>query len=321
MDFKELNFDYSPLADAWTADDMLEYRNTRSKYARKPHFKGQMMSLTEVELLILLLAITFTPMFGYAFFGSIGAITTLVFFCLAIPGFIIVGDMRKFRYPEEEIRMYNFARKNRFSYRSGGKLTGKTGRIFSSKIKGVRDRRLSGVLKGQGELKFLEFGQYTYKMRGQKRETFYIEVTLPFAAYDLVVDSLEFPVVAEPGWGKNLVDLEGDFNKYFRIRADYNHQSQAVSFLAPDLMNYLINNMQNCDIELVGNKLYFYYPQADGVFKIPAQSVIEAENAEEIIAKYNLEGVRQIKTNLVSVEDFLKRFGKNIKFLENISSL
>lgn len=75
------------------------------------------------------------------------------------------------------------------------------------------------------------------------------------------------------------------------------------------------------DIELVGNKLYFYYPQADGVFKIPAQSVIEAENAEEIIAKYNLEGVRQIKTNLVSVENFLKRFGKNIKFLENISFL
>ena len=56
------------------------------------------------------------------------------------------------------------------------------------------------------------------------------------------------------------VKLEGTFSKYFRLYAPAKYHVPALSILTPDVMLAILETGMECDIEIVGNKLYFYWP-------------------------------------------------------------
>lgn len=96
-----------------------------------------------------------------------------------------------------------------------------------------------------------------------------MEITLPRMLPHMVIDSL-----VEPGNGSSSLstlpikfdaaqrlELEGDFYKYFTLYAPDKYAISALSIIAPDAMEVLIRHAALCDMEIIDNKLYFYWPE------------------------------------------------------------
>ncbi len=58
--------------------------------------------------------------------------------------------------------------------------------------------------------------------------------------------------------GDETVELEGDFNKYFKLRVPKGYEQEAYQIFAPDVMADLIDKAQEASFEFTGNKLYIY---------------------------------------------------------------
>lgn len=147
-----------------------------------------------------------------------------------------------------------------------------------------------------------EFGMIHFQTDGKNPihyHTFYFEKTLPFYVQDLVIDSKSADRINTPEiTNDNLVVLEGDFNKYFRIETDKDRKLEATNFLAPDLMNALIDNFSRCDIEFFANKVRFYYPSTSFY-------------DEQVYDQFAF-----FRHNLTEIQSFLKQFEKNFLFLK-----
>mgnify|MGYP000123047919 CR=1 FL=1 len=155
-----------------------------------------------------------------------------------------------------------------------------------------RDVYPGSVLKKHSLLKFkeiitgtrfgLKFKTYIYVYivgSGRRSRTVDLqvfEITLPRVLPHMVIDSL---VESGNGQGSTLpiyfdksqkIELEGDFNKYFAVYAPDKYGISALSVIAPDVMDVLLRHAALCDIEIIDNKLYFYWPD-------PAQSKTQFE--------------------------------------------
>lgn len=93
-----------------------------------------------------------------------------------------------------------------------------------------------------------------------------MEITLPRVLPHMVIDSLvedgngNFSTLPIEFAKDQKIDLEGDFYKYFSIYAPDQYGISALTIIAPDAMDSLIRNAALCDIEIIDNKLYFYWP-------------------------------------------------------------
>jgi len=54
------------------------------------------------------------------------------------------------------------------------------------------------------------------------------------------------------------IELEGDFNKYFKLRVPKGYEQEAYQIFTPDVMADLIDKAQNVSFEFIGNRLYIY---------------------------------------------------------------
>ena len=57
------------------------------------------------------------------------------------------------------------------------------------------------------------------------------------------------------------IDLEGDFHKYFSLYTEKENAVDALSILAPDVMQVLLNMHALCDIEIIDNYIYFIWSE------------------------------------------------------------
>ena len=58
--------------------------------------------------------------------------------------------------------------------------------------------------------------------------------------------------------GDETIELEGDFNKYFKLRVPKGYEEEAYQVFTPDVMADLIDKAKDVSFELTGNKLYIY---------------------------------------------------------------
>lgn len=58
--------------------------------------------------------------------------------------------------------------------------------------------------------------------------------------------------------GDETVELEGDFNKYFKLRVPTGHEQETYQIFTPDVMADLIDRAKDFSFEFVGNKIYLY---------------------------------------------------------------
>jgi hypothetical protein len=132
-----------------------------------------------------------------------------------------------------------------------------------------RYKLITQAYRGRMAGKKFELFHYEYSAKGAEgADTFVtvMEVTLPRVLPNIVIDSL----VEYPGMNKRsvlpiqfdqsqMIKLEGDFHKYFDVYAPDRYAVSALTILAPNAMEVLLSHGALCDIEIIENKLYFYW--------------------------------------------------------------
>jgi len=78
------------------------------------------------------------------------------------------------------------------------------------------------------------------------------------------------------------VQLEGDFNEFFRVHTPENEEITAFTILAPNIMVRLLSDAGNYDFEFSGNKVYFY--QTFGAFNGDGTIPLSRKVYDELLA-------------------------------------
>ncbi|MES2971896.1 MAG: hypothetical protein V4702_06265 [Patescibacteria group bacterium] len=162
-----------------------------------------------------------------------------------------------------------FALENSFTYTSAFANDFKTdpGTLFTH----GHSKKASHIFAGDFAGYPFTLFRYDYATSSGKSRRSYdaevMELTLPRVLPHMVIDSLmkgdSFGGSVLPiAFDKNQkIELEGDFYKYFSLYAPDKYGISALTIIAPDAMEALMRNAALCDIEIVDNKLYFYWPK------------------------------------------------------------
>ena len=235
--------------------------------------------------------IDFRPLEGYRYVGtdflSIAIISAMLaiglMFMLAMLGaplvvflllwaatggvFVYVYRKQKAIQQKNTAAFISFAQANGFRLNQSTELADCHGTIF---LRG-HSKRITTQIGGQlQDLPFRLFN-YTYTVGSGKHRTVYdaavMELTLPRKLPHMVIDSL---VEMDQGGQSTLpinfdqsqrLNLEGDFYKYFALYAPDTYGVSALSIIAPDVMETLMRHAALCDIEIIDDKIYFYWPE------------------------------------------------------------
>ena len=99
--------------------------------------------------------------------------------------------------------------------------------------------------------------------RGETAHWTFLEIILDRELPHIVLDSIANGSSGLPARfsGAKELQLEGDFHRSFRTYALTPKAADALYVLAPDVMAQLIDNAGQADVEIVGNRIYFYFPR------------------------------------------------------------
>lgn len=153
----------------------------------------------------------------------------------------------------------DFASTNKLTYMEQDSRITLPGSLFQE----GHTRKIEHVVSGA----FLGFPfrsyEYRYNTGSGKSETTHdamvLEVSLPRVLPQFVIDSqleMVIPLVFDRS---QKIELEGDFHKYFDLYAPDNYGVTALTILAPDAMEVVMQHAVLCDIEVVQDRLYFYW--------------------------------------------------------------
>lgn len=221
-----------------------------------------------------------TPFIGKYLWGGIGIFLTLLFLeallhkpfgdqssVFYIIFLVVIGiyDQRVlFRKRADNVATYKeWALRNSLSYSPEVRNFDKgPGSLFSHYELHQVQHVIGGAI---GAFPFTLF-QYTGGNRGQKFSYYVtvLRVDLPRTLPHMVIDSH-----AETIGGSALplkfnesqrIELEGDFFHHYSAYAPKGYESLLHNILSPDVMRVLVANGAKCDIEIIDNRLYFYWP-------------------------------------------------------------
>lgn len=184
---------------------------------------------------------------------------------LAMAVFIGIWSEAKLK-EKEAAALKRFATRNGFTFaRYPGPIWGPGSLFLHGRSKSMSNM-VAGTLHG---LPFRMY-EYRYDSGGSKNrrafEATVLDITLPRKLPHMVIDSLiesgtlltsTLPIHFDSA---QRIELEGDFNKYFALYAPDSYGVTALSILAPDVMETLMRHATLCDIEIIDDKLYFYWP-------------------------------------------------------------
>lgn len=281
------------------------------------------------------LAITDFPMIVYIAFGLIlliGILFAEIIFWVLVAGVgILIWKEADNRQKHLNKTVEAFAEINNFSFKqhlSGSDVEAKPGTLFDHGHSKYAERIIEGMY---AELPFTLF-EYHYATGSGKRRRDYqamvMEFELPRTMPHMIIDS-----VIESNMGSILpikfdksqkIELEGDFHKYFDLYAPDKYGVSALTILAPDAMDALLNHAGLCDIEIINNRLYFYWPMKannPGLYKeifetsreVLAQTGDKLKHGDifgnshqaKLHTDLNGEGVRLKKTSAVPIIVFI----------------
>jgi hypothetical protein len=163
-----------------------------------------------------------------------------------------------------------FAAVNSWQYSEGSRDVSKVGTVFSL----GHSRNMQNIYMGTSHGLPFRLYTYSYVVGYGKNQQIYdlqvFELALPRSLPHMVIDSL-----VEGGNGgrstlpiefaeSQKIELEGDFSKYFSLYAPDNYGITALTVLAPDVMETLMKFAASCDIEIIQDRLYFFWPDIPG---------------------------------------------------------
>lgn len=163
-------------------------------------------------------------------------------------------------HPRHLVRLYRFADANRLQV-----------------VRDVTDPAYSGMIFDEGHsrqiseaLRFtsgVEIGNYRYVTgSGKNRQTHdYAYAKLPLGRHlpHMVLDSLQNNFLGMTNLPDSFkedqrLELEGDFNKHFKLYAPKQYERDALYIFTPDVMATMIDNGERYDMEIVDDTLYIY---------------------------------------------------------------
>ena len=153
----------------------------------------------------------------------------------------------------------DFATQNGFSYTSKLKTIPTDGTLFDH----GHTKKLLHVISGSyNDMPFRAYSYHYETGSGKSRtshDAMIFEYTLPRVLPQFVIDSQLENVIPINFEASQKIELEGDFHKYFDLYAPDAYGVTALTIMAPDAMEAVMHNAAMCDIEVVQNKLYFYW--------------------------------------------------------------
>jgi hypothetical protein len=170
---------------------------------------------------------------------------------------------------QAETKYEKFAADNKLQYHKdySDSANFRTGSIF--RLEGQVSKKISHHFEGQfGNLHFESFN-FSYSVSRSSHSVDIIEIQLPHTVPHLVVDSLletirvgnsqsALPIDFSVG---QKIELEGEFSRYFAIYALDGHEIHAKEIFTPEIMEAIMKLSGKCDIEMVSDKMYFYWPE------------------------------------------------------------
>jgi hypothetical protein len=155
-----------------------------------------------------------------------------------------------------------FAELNGLSYEQSVAVA-RPGTLFEHGHSKKAELCVQGALSG---LPFSLFNYYYTTGSGKSSNTYdalVMELVLPRQLPHMIIDSAvesfnsTLPITFDRS---QKIELEGDFHKYFDLYAPDKYGVTALTLIAPDVMEVLMQYGILCDIEVIGNRLYFYWP-------------------------------------------------------------
>ncbi len=165
------------------------------------------------------------------------------------------------------------------------------GKLFSI----GRDRSISDVLTGMYQNIHVRIFCYQFIIgSGKSSQTInntVFEATFDSSMPDLLVSSeSQIQFLDDCFNDEDVLKLEGDFNKYFKVRAPKGFEVEAYQILSPDVMVDLIDKARNLNFEFNNNRLYIYVPKVVST-KSDMQSMFNLVEYIDSILKHNISEV------------------------------
>lgn len=153
-----------------------------------------------------------------------------------------------------------FAASNGYQYSETGSLSPQDGAIFN--VPGAHSKQFSHIVTGQvADLPF-RFLLYQYAVgQGRQRRTHsqsLMVIEFPSHLPHIVVDSKSFDSLNFDFHRDQMVQLEGDFNKYFKFYVPKEYEIEGLEIFTPNIMAQLIDKSKYFDVELINNRIYIY---------------------------------------------------------------
>lgn len=162
--------------------------------------------------------------------------------------------------------MQQFASRNGFQFEADGESKHRMGKLFAHKH--VNDT--TNVVRGSYLDHPFELFNYHYKVGDGKHATHYNATVLQYTFAGLVPqfsltergDGLS--VIHRLALGQRVLELEGDFHKYFVVYVKELHEIEMLEVLTPEIMAFLIDHGCKLSFEFVGRNLFIYQDHVIG---------------------------------------------------------
>jgi hypothetical protein len=245
-----------------------------SKAAGKPWAivsAGQVVGVVVILLFLggmaLVLGVTFVAGLARSFSSSgtpIGLIFPLLFAAgLAVVAVFVVRGLLQGGNWETWLRLDTFAKANGMVFSPRDANPQYPGAIFN-----IGDSRVALNHLTSASDRFLDIGNYRYSTgSGKSRSThnwgfmaLHLDRRLPNMVLDSKANNGLFGTTNLPAYfdRKQILSLEGDFDKYFTLYCPRQYERDALYVFTPDLMALLIDNAAPFDVEIVDDWMFVY---------------------------------------------------------------
>jgi len=177
--------------------------------------------------------------------------------------FIILGVSYSFAFKKiQKEFLKQFGLSIGFSYTDSADMDSVQGKLF-----GIgQARSIYGVLSGNYNDIPVRIFNYQFTIaEGRSSTTIFFtifEAVFLSSMPDMTVSSQsQIQFVDDVLDDGETLNLEGDFSKYFLVRAPKGSEIEAYQILTPDVMANLIDKARNLNFEFNKNKLYIYVPK------------------------------------------------------------
>lgn len=257
--------------------EQVEAFKARAKASGAPWAQVNVAQLASVVLIGIVVGVTilgFSGMFSAVALGSMRdganpvgiaftAIPAVFVAGLAVGAFFVIRAIVRGGHWETWLRLDTFAKANGMVFSPRDHNPQYPGAIFN-----LGDSRIVTNHLTSATDRFLDIGNYQYSTGSGKNRTthtwgfmaLHLDRRLPNMVLDSTANNGLFGGTNLPAYfdKKQILSLEGNFNKYFTLYCPRQYERDALYVFTPDLMALLIDNAAPFDVEIVDDWMFVY---------------------------------------------------------------